>query len=392
MDNKNILCINSGSSSIKFAMYSLGDEERLIARGAVERIGMSGGWLWLKDGQGDKQMDRIQDFPNHGAAVKALLTDVMGECHLPSPDAVGHRVVHGGPHHINHEIVTPHLVHDLSQIIPFAPLHLPPEILGIDAISMQYPELGQVVCFDTAFHRTIPQIARRLPIVSSLWHEGVVRYGFHGLSYEYIVSVLGKELSKRIIVAHLGNGASMTAIHDGISLDTTMGFTPAGGLMMGTRSGDVDPGVLIYLLEEKHYDANQLNKLFNHRSGLLGVSGISSDMRTLLEQRHEDPMAAQAVDMYAYHARKAIGALSTVLGGLDMLVFTGGIGERAAIVRELICQGMDHLGIRLDPERNARHAPVISREGMPVAVRVIPTNEDLMIVRHTRRLLFGEKA
>jgi acetate kinase len=387
--DKHILCLNSGSSSIKFALYRLGTGEELVVKGAIERIGMAGSWLWVKDSSGRRIADRIQEFPSHSAAVKAILQDIMEENHLPSPDGVGHRVVHGGPAHTAHEVVTPELIFDLRQHISFAPLHLPAEILGIDAVTGQYPGLGQVACFDTAFHRSIPEIARRLPMVRTLWHEGVCRYGFHGLSYEYIVSALGDEARGRLIVAHLGNGASMTALRDGVSLDTTMGFTPTGGLMMGTRSGDLDPGILIYLMEEKGYDANQFNKLLNHRSGLIGVSGISSDMKTLLEQRDSDPHAAQAIDMYCYQARKAIGALSATLGGLDGLVFTGGIGERADTVRAMICQGLDYLGIRLDSARNARHARIVSPDGAPCAVRVIPTNEDMVIARHTRRLLFG---
>ena len=385
---KHILCLNSGSSSIKFALYRLGAGEELVIKGAIERIGMAGSWLWIKDAAGKRIADRIQDFPTHGAAVKTLLHDIMEENNLPSPDGVGHRVVHGGPEHTLHEVVTPELVFALRCFIPFAPLHMPAEILGIDAVSSQYPELGQVACFDTAFHRHIPEIARRLPMTRTLWHEGVCRYGFHGLSYEYIVAALGDDVRGRVIVAHLGNGASMAALRNGSSADTTMGFTPTGGLMMGTRSGDLDPGILIYLMEEKGYDASQFNKLLNHRSGLLGVSGISSDMKTLLEKRQDEPHAAQAIEMYAYHARKAIGALTAVLGGLDGLVFTGGIGERAAPVRALICQGLDYLGIRLDPVKNDSHAPLISADGTRCPVRVIPTNEDLVIARHTRRLLF----
>ncbi|NLC70015.1 MAG: acetate/propionate family kinase [Desulfuromonadaceae bacterium] len=385
---KHILCLNSGSSSIKFALYRLGTGEELVVKGAIERIGMAGSWLWIQDGTGRRVTDRIQDFPTHGAAVKALLHDIMEENRLPSPDGVGHRVVHGGPEHTVHEVVTPELVFALRRFIPFAPLHMPAEILGIDAVSGQYPELGQVACFDTAFHRNIPEIARRLPMTRTLWHEGVFRYGFHGLSYEYIVAALGDDVRGRVIVAHLGNGASMAALRNGVSVDTTMGFTPTGGLMMGTRSGDLDPGILIYLMEEKGYDANQFNKLLNQRSGLIGVSGISSDMKTLLEKRDNEPHAAQAIEMYCYHARKAIGAMSAVLGGLDGLVFTGGIGERAAPVRAMICEGLDYLGICLDGEKNAQHAAIISPQESPCTVRVIPTNEDMVIARHTRRLLF----
>ena len=286
--------------------------------------------------------------------------------------------------------MTPQLLLALRKLIPFAPLHLPSEIRGIDAVTHNYPELGQVVCFDTAFHRHMPEIAQRLPLPRSLWHEGVHRYGFHGLSYEYIVSALGDGVRGRVVVAHLGNGASLAALQDGRSQDTTMGFTPIGGLMMGTRSGDLDPGILVYLMDEKGYNARQFDKLLNHRSGLIGVSGISSDMKTLLEKSSMELHAAQAVEMFCYQARKAVGGLSAVLGGLDGLVFTGGIGERAAPVRRLICEGLEFLGIRLDPERNEAHGPIISSKDSPCTVRVIPTNEGLMIARHTRRLLFSE--
>ncbi len=389
---KHILCLNSGSSSIKFALYELESGENLVVKGAIERIGMAGSWLWLQDARGKRLMDRIQEFPTHGAAVKTLFTSVMEDNHLPRPDGVGHRVVHGGPDHTGHEVVTPDLILTLRRLIPFAPLHLPPEILGIDAVSEQFPELGQVVCFDTAFHRSIPEVARRFPLPRSLWHEGVYRYGFHGLSYEYVVHKLGDSVAGRHVVAHLGNGASMAALRDGRSVDTTMGFTPTAGLMMGTRSGDLDPGLLVYLIEEKGYDAGQLSKLLNHRSGLIGVSGISPDMKTLLEKRNTDGHAAMAVEMFCYYARKAVGGLAAVLGGLDGMVFTGGIGERAAPVRELICDGLGHLGINLDPERNTAHADVISTDDSPCPVRIIPTNEDLVIARHTRFLLFGKSS
>ena len=382
-----ILCINSGSSSMKFAMYLLDTTEKLIAEGAVERIGLSGGWLWLKDGQGKRLVDSHSDFSDHKEAVKAMFTTAMEEQHLPAPDGVGHRLVHGGPKHMAPEMVTPELMLTLRSLIPLAPLHLPSEIKGIDAVAEHYPGLSQVVCFDTAFHRRIPEVAQWLPIVRSLWHEGIHRYGFHGLSYEYIVSALGSDTKGRVIIAHLGSGASMAALKDGHPQDTTMGFSALGGLMMGTRCGDLDPGILLYLMDEKGYDARQLERLLNQRSGLIGVSGISSDMKTLLDQRTTEPHAAQAIELFCYTARKYIGALSAVLGGLDTLVFTGGIGERAAPVRWMICHGLDYLGIRLDPRNNDANAGIISTNNSPCTVRVIPTNEDLMIARHTRALL-----
>ena len=382
-----ILCINSGSSSIKFALYLVQESEELIAQGAVERIGLSGGWLWLKDHQGKRLVDSHADYSDHKEAVKAMFSTAIAAKHLPTPDGVGHRLVHGGPKHITPEIVTPELMLTLRSLIPLAPLHLPGEIKGIDAVTEHYPGLSQAVCFDTAFHRGIPEVAQWLPIVRSLWHEGIHRYGFHGLSYEYIVSAMGKNIKGRVIIAHLGNGASMAALKDGKPQDTTMGFSALGGLMMGTRCGDLDPGILLYLMDEKGYDARQLEKLLNHRSGLIGVSGISSDMKTLLDQRTTEPHAAQAIELFCYTARKYIGSLSAVLGGLDTLVFTGGIGERAAPVRWMICHGLDYLGIRVDPGNNDANAGIISINKSPCTVRVIPTNEDLMIARHTQALL-----
>ncbi len=385
-----ILCINSGSSSMKFAMYGLGESEELIAEGAVERIGLPGGWLWLKDAQGNRLADRHEDFPAHKEAVRAMFATAMEEHRLPDPDGIGHRLVHGGPKHMAPEKVTPGLMHTLRRLISLAPLHLPGELKGIDALSEHYPGLSQVACFDTAFHSRMPEIAKWLPLVRSLRHEGIHRYGFHGLSYEYVTSTLKHALQGRAIIAHLGNGASMAALKSAEPLDTTMGLTALGGLMMGTRSGDLDPGILLYLMDEKGYDARQLERLLHHRSGLLGVSGISSDMKSLLEKQATEPHASQAIELFCYTARKHIGALSTTIGGIDTLVFTGGIGERAAPVRWMICHGLDYLGIRLDPEKNDLHADIISMDNGPCTVRVIHTNEDLMIARHTRDLLFRD--
>ena len=301
---------------------------------------------------------------------------------------MGHRVVHGGPDHSAPERVEATLLAELRWLVAFPPLHLPSAIQGIEAVAARFPGLPQVACFDTAFHRRMPEVAQRFPLPRDLWDEGIRRYGFHGLSYEYIVATLGAAAQGRLIIAHLGNGASLAAVQNGQPLDTSMGFTPTGGIMMGTRSGDLDPGVLIHLMHERSYDADQLEDLVNHQAGLLGVSGLSPDMKTLLEQRQREPHAAQAVELFCYQLRKYIGALTAVLGGLDTLVFTGGIGERAAPVRREICQELAYLGIALDPQQNALHAEVISTPQSACTVRVIPTNEDLMIARHTRTLLF----
>jgi acetate kinase len=386
-----ILCINSGSSSMKFALYRIQETEQLLAQGAVERIGLPGGWLWLKDGRANRLVDRHADYADHDEAVKAMFTIAMDKQRLAVPDGVGHRLVHGGPSHMAPEMVTPELMLILRKLIPLAPLHLPSEIKGIDAVSAHYPELSQAACFDTAFHRRLPEVAQRLPIERSLWHEGLHRYGFHGLSYEFIVGALAQDIKGRVIIAHLGNGASMAALKDGRPQDTTMGFSALGGLMMGTRSGDLDPGILLYLMDEKGYNPRQLEKLLDRHSGLAGVSGISSDMKTLLDQRSAEPHAAQAIDLFCYTARKSVGALAAVLGGLDTLVFTGGIGERAAPVRWLICRGLQYLGVQLDPGRNDAHADIISTDQSACTVRVIPTNEDLMIARHTRALLLKSR-
>jgi acetate kinase len=385
--NNTILCINSGSSSIKFALYQLRETEVLLAQGAVERIGLPGGWLWLKDRQGKRLLDRHADYADHNAAVKAMFATAMEGQQLPVPEGVGHRLVHGGPNHMAPETITPELMLTLRSLIPLAPLHLPGEIKGIAAVTEHYPGLRQVACFDTAFHRRLPEVAQRLPLDRSLWHAGIHRYGFHGLSYEYIAGILGRDTKGRVIIAHLGNGASMAALKDGRPQDTTMAFSALGGLMMGTRCGDLDPGILLYLMDEKGYDSRQLEKLLEQHSGLVGVSGISSDMKTLLDQRASEPHADQAIELFCYTARKSVGALAAVLGGLDMLVFTGGIGERAAPVRWMICRGLEYLGMHLDPGRNDAHADTISADQSPCKVRVIPTDEDLMIARHTRAVL-----
>lgn len=384
---RHILCLNSGSSSLKFALYRVAkDDEALLARGAVERIGLDDGRLWFKLARRNLQSAENGVFPNHAAAVEATFARLDG-LHLPLPDAIGHRVVHGGAEYSAPAPVDAKLLQTLKQLVSFAPLHLPSEIVCIEAVAAKYPSLPQVACFDTAFHRRMPEITQRFPLPRALWNEGVRRYGFHGLSYEYIMDAVGARPPSRLLIAHLGNGASMAAVQDGIPLDTTMGFTPAGGFMMGTRTGDLDPGILVHLMRERGMDAAQIETLLNNESGLMGVSGISPDMKTLLDERALKPDAAQAVEMFCYHARKTIGALAAALGGLDMFVFTGGIGERAAPVRSMICQGLTHLGIEIDEEKNLTHADTISSAESACVVRVIPTNEDLVIARHTNDLI-----
>jgi acetate kinase len=367
-----------------------GDELR-VAEGAAEGIGLPTGRFSLRGSEGEVLIDRSVESVTLEAAVAAL-SQALGQYGYQRFSAVGHRVLHGGPDYMSPQKVTPQLILALSRCVPFAPLHLPGQLEVIRTITSHYPDLPQVACFDTAFHQRIPEVAQRFPLPRFLWDEGIRRYGFHGLSFEFIVASLGTEAGSRMIIAHLGNGASMAAVLNGVPADTTMGLTPTGGMMMGTRSGDLDPGVLLYLTRQKHYDAAALERMVDTESGLLGVSGLSSDMRTLLESSATHPHAAQAVKMFSYQARKCIGALSAVLGGLDTLVFTGGIGEHASFVRSEICKGLKHLGIELNDERNLRHEPIISVSGSPCTVRVIRTNEDLMIARHTRNVLESERS
>jgi acetate kinase len=322
---------------------------------------------------------------DYTAALAAALAS-FDEQGLPPPGASGHRVVHGGPRHAQPALVDDDVLADLRDLVPFAPLHMPAAIAGIEAIRARW-DIPQVACFDTAFHHHMPELAQRLPLPDTLRDAGVRRYGFHGLSYEYIVGAIGAAELGRAVIAHLGNGASMVAVHHGQSVDTTMGFTPAGGLIMSTRSGDVDPGVPVYLLREQGYDADRLEELVDHDAGLVALSGGTSDMQALLERREQDQRAALAVDAFCYQARKHVGALAAVLGGLDTLVFTGGIGEKAAAIRGGICDGLEHLGVVLDDAANAEHASMISAPGAACDVRVEPTDEDLVIARHTGALV-----
>jgi acetate kinase len=306
---------------------------------------------------------------------------------FPAPTAAGHRFVHGGPRQHEPRRIDEELLAELRAAIPFAPLHMPAELLGLEAVSARRAELPQVACFDTHFHWDMPEIARRLPIPRQLHDAGVRRYGFHGLSYESVVSELGAQALGRAVIAHLGNGASMAAVRGGRSMDTTMGMTPAGGFMMGTRTGDLDPGVAVHLLDAHGLDARKLEQLVDRRSGLLAVSERTSDMRELLAARSSDPKSAFAVEMFCYQAAKAAAALAAALGGIDSLVFTGGIGEHAPPIREAICSRLSHLGVRLDPVRNAANARVVSTDGSAHIVRVVAANEELAIARHTRAVL-----
>jgi acetate kinase len=383
-----ILSLNAGSSSLKFAAYRMrGREEERVFSGAAEEIGGPQGRFWLRGAGTNRLTDRKQQFADHKEALGAVFAAFAAEG-VKGFGAAGHRIVHGGPFFSAPEKVDREVRKRLEQLIPFAPLHLPSEIAIVDEVARARPDLPQVVCFDTAFHRSMPEIARRFALPGKLWDEGVLRYGFHGLSYEFVVGKLGRDLGRRAIIAHLGNGASMAALRDGVPADTSMGLTPTGGFMMGTRSGDLDPGVILYLLR-RGASEQQLENLLDHESGLLGVSGLTSDMRSLIENRDRHAGAASAVEMFCYQARKFIGAYAAVLGGLDTLVFTAGIGERSSEVRSEICRGLDFLGVALDGGANDHHAEVISRAGSSCTVRVVATDEDLMIARHTERVIGG---
>ncbi len=379
-----MLCLNGGSSSLKFTLFRLdpGEERRLVT-GAVEGIGTGAGHAWV-DHEG-KRSDRRAAFPDAGAAL-AVAFELLSGSHAPEPDVVGHRVVHGGPEHTEPVVVDAAFLRSLEALVPMAPLHLPGALAAMRAVSERFPGLSQIACFDTAFHRTMPLVARRLPIPDELHEAGVRRYGFHGLSYEYVVSALGAKRPSRVVIAHLGNGSSLVAVKDGASIDTTMSFTPTGGILMGTRSGDLDPGVLLYLERERGYSVTALEKLVEVGSGLLALGG-TSDVKTLLERAPHDERARLAIDMFCYAVRKAIAALAAALGGLELLVFTGGIGEHAAEVRAESCRGLEFLGVSLDDARNRVHAAVISADGARCTVRVVPTDEDLVIARHARALL-----
>ncbi len=383
-----ILCVNVGSSSCKFALYSVsGGAASIVAEGAADRIGSSGGKIRIHDANGHSLAESDRELARPQVAVDALFDEF--EClKLPRLDAVGHRIVHGGASHIAPELVTPALLDDLKNLIAFAPLHMPGGIEGIEAVAARHPKLPQVACFDTAFHRGMPECAERFPLPRELWDAGIRRYGFHGISYEYIMQALGADVPSRLIIAHLGNGASMAAVLNGHPHDTTMGFTPAGGFMMGTRPGDLDPGVIVYLLEQKRYDAKRLAELVNLKSGLLGVSGLSSDVKTLLDARTTKADAAMAIEMFCYQIRKSVGALAAALGGLDLLIFTGGIGEHAATIRAEVCDGLEYLGLAIDSRRNEANEDTISSAGSKCRVRVIPTNENLMLARHTIAQVF----
>ena len=386
-----LLAINGGSSSIRFVLYDMSAPLRRLLAGKVDRVGRSGTTLTAEDASGQRLDSRTIDGVDRASAVRALLDWLEMQPAFASVRAVGHRVVHGMAYS-EPELVTPVLLDELRRITPYDPEHLPLEIALIKGIRQRHAALPQVACFDTAFHRAMPRVATLLPIPRRYAAAGVRRYGFHGLSYEFLMEELARledpaTTKGRVILAHLGNGASLAAVRDGKSIDTSMGFTPTSGLVMSSRSGDLDPGLVSYLARTEQMNATQFQEMVNHQSGLLGVSEISSDLRDLLAREADDVRAAEAVALFCYQAKKWIGSFAAALGGLDTLVFAGGIGENAPLVRSRICDQLGFLGIELNDERNAKSAPLISTDGGRVTVRVIRTDEELMIAKSTLRVL-----
>jgi len=386
-----VLTINGGSSSIKFALYQIGSPMQRSLTGIIDRIGSSGTTLTYSDTSRDQQESRKIDIADQTSTADFLLEWLERQVGFARIRAVGHRVVHGMKH-VQPEPVSQALLDGLRRISSYDPEHLPREIELIEAFRRRFPYLPQVACFDTAFHHTLPRVARLLPIPRRFDAAGIQRYGFHGLSYAYLMQELaqlaGTQAAQgRVILAHLGNGASLAAVRGGQSIDTSMGFTPTGGLPMGTRAGDLDPGVAWYLMQSENLTPEQFNQLINRESGLLGVSETSSDMRDLIGNEATDIRAAEAVELFCYQIKKWIGAYAAALGGLDTLVFAGGIGENAPSVRARICEGLQFLGIEIEEARNAANASVISARAGRVAVRVMHTDEEVMIARSVCRVL-----
>jgi acetate kinase len=386
-----VLTINGGSSSIKFALYQAGEPLKRTLAGKIDRIGLSGTSLTFSDPGGSGPDSLGIAASDHRSAANNLIDWLVKQDGFASVSALGHRVVHGMKH-IQPEIVTQDLLDELHRIRPYDPDHLPREIELIEAFRQRFPNLPQLACFDTAFHQTMPRVAKLLPLPRRFDAKGVQRYGFHGLSYAYLMEELARlgdpaATTGRVILAHLGNGASLAAVRDGKSIDTSMGFTPTAGLPMSTRSGDLDPGLAPYLARTEHITTKQYYEMVNHESGLLGVSEISSDMRDLLAKETDDVRAAEAVALFCYQAKKWSGAFAAALGGLDTLVFSAGIGENCPSIRARICDGLGFLGIGLNEARNAQNAAVISADASRATVRVIRTDEELMIARSVCRVL-----
>lgn len=387
-----IVTINGGSSSVKFAVFGREGALKRVVEGMIERIGVPGTHLRAVDANGRAIDDRGVEAGDHGRAAELLVDWLIEHVGREKIRAVGHRIVHGGTRLLCHQVVDDELIAELKKTQPLDLAHLPREIALVEGFGEHLPGVMQVACFDTAFHRDLPRVARLLPVPRSYDDAGVRRFGFHGLSYAYLMEELGRVAGKeaargRVILAHLGAGASMAAVKDKRPVDTSMAFTPTAGLVMGTRPGDLDPGLLVYMMRVEKKTPGEMDEFISKRCGLIGVSQMSSDMRDLVARSQSDVRAREAVELFCYQAKKFIGAYAAALGGLDTLVFSAGIGEHSAFVRERICQNLEFVGIRLNPAANERGDAVISDQTSGVVVRVMKTDEEIIIARETARLV-----
>lgn len=385
-----ILTINGGSSTIKFAVFLVSRPVSRLLSGKIDRIGLEESSLSLKEIKSGKVDEQRIHAPNHRSCVGPLI-DLLGK-KVSRLIAIGHRVVHGGTKYNQPEIITDEMMAEIRRLCPYVPEHLPSEICLIEEFKKRFPTLPQVACFDTTFHREMPRVAKLLALPRRYFEAGIERYGFHGLSYSFLMEELGrieknKSAKRRVILAHLGNGVSLAAVRNGKCIDTTMSFTPTAGLPMSTRSGDIDPGIVSYLVRNEGMTIDQFHEMVNDKSGLLGLSEISSDMRDLLAHRETDTRAKEAIAFFGYQTKKYIGAFIAALGGLDTLVFSGGIGENSPEIRSAICQGFEFLGLNLDERKNKTGRPLISKEDSQVRVRIIHTDEELQILRSVLKII-----
>jgi acetate kinase len=382
-----MLALNSGSSSLKFGLYRVGPSRtEVLLSGEAQSIGDKKSKFDARTSRGNIVLSETLAIPSQREAI-IRIARLLADSELPAPRAIGHRIVHGGPTLRQHCLIDASVLRQLEAAIAFAPLHAPSALSVIRFAQEHFPGLPQMACFDTAFHAELPEVARVIPIARELQGEGIQRYGFHGLSCESILRQLASDLPDRLIIAHLGNGASVTAVKGGKSIDTSMGLTPTGGVIMGTRSGDLDPGVLIYLMREKKFDAGMLEELVDHRSGLLGISGVGSDMRRLHEAAPSNARARSAIQMFCYSVRKQVAAMIAALDGVDLLVFTGGIGENDGEARAAICSGLSWIGVSLDEARNRSATNPINDAASRCSVQVLASQEDEQIARHSWALL-----
>jgi acetate kinase len=379
----NVLALNSGSSSLKFGLYRVGSSRtEMLLSGEAESIGDKEGKFLARDSRNNASLSETVSIPSQREAI-IRIGRLLADSKMPAPAAIGHRIVHGGPKLRQHCLIDDSVLRQLEAATAVAPLHIPSALSVIRFAQEHFPGLPQVACFDTTFHAGLAAVARVLPIAKELQLEGIQRYGFHGLSCESIVHQLGNDLPNRLVIAHLGNGASVTAVKGGKSIDTSMGLTPTGGVIMGTRSGDLDPGVLVYLMREKKFDAAMLEELVDRRSGLLGISGVDSDMRRLHEAASSNADARLAIQMFCYSVRKQVAAMIAALDGVDLIVFTGGIGENDGEARAAICGGLSWIGVSLDEARNRSTTNPINDPASRCPVLVLASREDAQIARHT---------